>query len=40
MNYFRQSLKVMGTPIRIQFKEGETRLRIRKRADSDPAAET
>ena len=23
MNYFRQSLKVMGTPIRIQFKEGE-----------------
>jgi len=24
MNYFRRSLKVMGTPIRIQFKEGET----------------
>ena len=23
MNYFRRSLKVMGTPIRIQFKEGE-----------------
>lgn len=23
MNYFRKSLKVMGTPIRIQFKEGE-----------------
>ena len=43
MNYFRQSLKVMGTPIRIQFKEGEnpfadkknvltaTQLRKRKR---------
>ena len=26
MNYFRKSLDVMGTPIRIQFKEGETRL--------------
>jgi GTP-binding protein len=25
MNYFRKSLDVMGTPIRIQFKEGETR---------------
>lgn len=23
MNYFRKSLEVMGTPIRIQFKEGE-----------------
>lgn len=23
MNYFRKSLDVMGTPIRIQFKEGE-----------------
>ncbi|PHM40597.1 ribosome biogenesis GTPase Der [Xenorhabdus szentirmaii] len=22
MNYFRRSLNVMGTPIRIQFKEG------------------
>ncbi|MCW2255310.1 GTP-binding protein [Providencia alcalifaciens] len=43
MNYFRRSLKVMGTPIRIQFKEGEnpyankknqltaTQLRKRKR---------
>jgi GTP-binding protein len=26
MNYFRKSLDVMGTPIRIQFKEGKTRL--------------
>lgn len=25
MNYFRRSLNVMGTPIRIQFKEGTTR---------------
>jgi GTP-binding protein len=25
MNYFRKSLDVMGTPIRIQFKEGKTR---------------
>lgn len=43
MNYFRRSLKVMGTPIRIQFKEGDnpyagkrnmlnpTQLRKRKR---------
>lgn len=43
MNYFRRSLQVMGTPIRIQFKEGEnpyankknqltaTQLRKRKR---------
>ncbi|MGV3345566.1 ribosome biogenesis GTPase Der [Enterobacteriaceae bacterium LUAb1] len=43
MNYYRKSLKVMGTPIRIQFKEGEnpfagkrntltpTQLRKRKR---------
>ena len=23
MNYFRRSLNVMGTPIRIQFKEGD-----------------
>lgn len=23
MNYFRRSLEVMGTPIRIQFKEGD-----------------
>ncbi len=23
MNYFRKSLNVMGTPIRIQFKEGD-----------------
>lgn len=27
MNYFRKSLDVMGSPIRIQFKEGETRMR-------------
>lgn len=27
MNYFRKSLDVMGTPIRIQFKEGKTRMR-------------
>jgi GTP-binding protein len=26
MNYFRKSLDVMGTPIRIQFKEGENPL--------------
>lgn len=25
MNYFRKSTDVMGTPIRIQFKEGKTR---------------
>jgi GTP-binding protein len=23
MNYFRRSLEIMGTPIRIQFNEGE-----------------
>ncbi len=27
MNYFRKSLDVMGSPIRIQFKEGKTRMR-------------
>lgn len=27
MNYFRKSTDVMGSPIRIQFKEGETRMR-------------
>ncbi len=27
MNYFRKSSDVMGSPIRIQFKEGETRMR-------------
>ncbi len=26
MNYFRRTLQVMGTPIRIQFKEGENPL--------------
>ncbi|MFQ1019724.1 ribosome biogenesis GTPase Der [Gilliamella sp. CG13] len=30
MNYFRRSLKIMGTPIRIQFKEGENPFEGRK----------
>ncbi|QIQ20748.1 ribosome biogenesis GTPase Der [Zophobihabitans entericus] len=30
MNYFRRSLKIMGTPIRIQFKDGENPFEGRK----------
>jgi GTPase len=30
MNYYRRSLKIMGTPIRIQFKEGENPFEGRK----------
>lgn len=29
MNYYRKSLKIMGTPIHIEFQEGKTRSRAK-----------
>ncbi len=40
MNYYRRSLEIMGTPIRIQFRTAKTRLKRNKQANDFSGTQT